>query len=102
LELAGIQGAPGFEKLAASYPLPLDELSHVGKAILAGEVSQLVPIVGNPEAPPRTEQFARDFGFNAQIAAPMIREGKVIGAIVTAHPSTTSRALSSCPLPTRL
>ena len=29
---------------------------------------------------PRTEQFARDFGFNAQIAAPMVREGKVIGA----------------------
>jgi len=39
----------------------------------------------SPEAPPRTAQFARDYGFNAQIAAPMIREGKVIGAIVTAH-----------------
>ena len=85
VEVAGIQGAPGFEKLAASYPLPLDESTHVGKTILAGEVSQLVPIVGNPAAPPRTEQFARDFGFNAQIAAPMVREGKVIGAIVTAQ-----------------
>ncbi len=85
VELAGIQGAPGFEKLAASYPLPLDQSTHVGKTILAGAVSQLVPIVGNPAAPPRTEQFARDFGFNAQIAAPMVREGKVIGAIVTAQ-----------------
>ncbi len=85
VELAGIQGAPGFEKLAVSYPLPLDESTHVGQTILAGEVSQLTPIVGNPAAPPRTEQFARDFGFNAQIAAPMVREGKVIGAVVTAH-----------------
>ncbi len=84
VEVAGIQGAPGFEKLAASYPLPLDQSTHVGSTILAGEVSQLVPIVGNPAAPPRTEQFARDFGFNAQIAAPMVREGKVIGALVTA------------------
>src|SRR5206468_1858771 len=27
----------------------------------------------------------RDFGFNSVIAAPMIREGTVVGAIVTAH-----------------
>jgi signal transduction histidine kinase len=44
---------------------------------------QLAPIIGNPAAP--TERFAREFGFNSVIAAPMIREGKIIGAISTAH-----------------
>ena len=88
IDLAGIQGVPGFEKLAESYPLPLDDSTHVGKTLLAGAVSQLVPIVGNPEAPPRTERFGRDFGFDSQIAAPMVREGKVIGAIVTARRET--------------
>ena len=85
IELAGIQGTPGFEKLAESYPLPLDQSTHVGQTILSGSVSQLVPIVGNPSAPPRTERFGRDFGYNSQIAAPMVRDGKVIGVICTAH-----------------
>jgi GAF domain-containing protein len=85
IELAGHQGALGFEKFDKHYPLPLDASTHVGRAILTGETSQVVPLIDNPEAPPRTAQFAREYGFNAQIAAPMIREGKVIGAIVTAH-----------------
>ena len=83
IELAGIQGA--FEKLAESYPLPLDSSTHVGKTILAGEATQLTPIIGNPEAPPRTEKFGREFGYNSQIAAPMVRDGKVIGVICTAR-----------------
>ena len=85
IELAGLQGAPGFERLAESYPLPLDQSTHVGQTILTGEVSQLVPIIGNPEAPPRTEKFGREIGYNSQIAAPMVRDGKVIGVICTAH-----------------
>jgi GAF domain-containing protein/DNA-binding response OmpR family regulator len=85
IELAGFKGEPGSEKIAQHYPAPLDGRTHVGKAILAGEVLQIAPLVGNPEAPPATEQFARDFGFNAQISAPMIREGAVIGVIATAH-----------------
>ena len=36
IEIAGIQGAPGFERLAESYPLPLDTSTHVGKTILTG------------------------------------------------------------------
>jgi GAF domain-containing protein len=82
IELAGIKGA---EKLANHYPVPLDTRTHVGRAMLAGQVMQIAPIVGNPEAPPATEQFAREFGFNSQISAPLIREGKVIGVIATSH-----------------
>ena len=85
IELASHQGAAGFETFSQHYPLPLDASTHVGKTILTGETSQVVPLVDNPEVPPRTAKFARDYGFNAQIAAPMVRDGKVIGAIVTAH-----------------
>ena len=84
IELAAHQGAIGFEDFGRHYPLPLDATTHVGQTILAGETSQ-VTLIDNPAAPPRTAEFARHYGFNAQLAAPMVREGKVIGAIVTAR-----------------
>jgi adenylate cyclase len=85
IELAGFDGEPGFEKFAEIFPVPLDERTHVGKAMLAGQAMQITPIVGNPEAPPILKRVARDFGFNANISAPMIRDKSVIGAIATAH-----------------
>ncbi len=53
--------------------------------MLSKQVLQLVPVLGNPAAPPVTQLFARERGFNAVIFAPMIREDKVIGAIGTAR-----------------
>src|SRR5262249_49492903 len=85
IDIGGMKGDAGFEKVARSYPLPLDDKTLVGRAMLSREANQLAPIAGNPEAPVATEKFARDFGFNSQISAPMVREGKVIGAISTAH-----------------
>ena len=85
LVLAGFEGAPGFEKFAEHFPVPLDEQTVAGKAILAGRAIQLTPVIGNPESPPFAERSARKFGFNSQLAAPIIRDGRVIGAIVTAH-----------------
>jgi len=85
LELVGIQGEPGFEKMALGYPRKLDGSTFVGRAILAGHAMQVVPVVGNPEATPRTEQWGREFGFNSLISVPLIQQGKVIGGISTAH-----------------
>jgi signal transduction histidine kinase len=85
LHMAALDGAPGFEKLAASYPQPLNDRGVNGRAILTNQVVQIAPIVGNPASPPFTEQSARDFGYNAIISAPMVLEGKVIGAIGTAR-----------------
>ena len=85
LELVGIKGETGFEKMAEGYPRPLDDSTLAGKAILAGRVMQLVPVVGNPEAPPSTERWGREFGFNALISVPLVLKGKVIGGISTAH-----------------
>jgi GAF domain-containing protein/HAMP domain-containing protein len=85
LELAGIKGEPGFEKLAEHYPVPLDNRTLAGTAIASGQAMQLVPVIGNPEAPPATERWAREFSYNAMISVPLIRQGTVIGAISTAH-----------------
>ena len=85
LHMAALDGAPGFQQLAASYPQPLNDRGVNGRAILSNQVVQIAPIVGNPASPPFTEQSARDFGYNAIISAPMVLEGKVIGAIGTAR-----------------
>jgi len=85
LELVGIRGEPGFEKLAAHYPVPLNSKTLAAKVIAARRPVQLVPIIGNPESPSATEQWARQFNYNSQISVPLIRQGVVIGSISTAH-----------------
>src|SRR5262249_16950874 len=60
------------------------------RAMLAGRTLQIAPIVGNPEAPPITEQSARDFGYNSQISTPLVRDGTVIGVIGTMHRDVAS------------
>jgi signal transduction histidine kinase len=85
LHMAALDGELGFEKLAAYYPLPLNDRSVNGRAIMSKQVVQIAPIVGNPASPPATAQFACDFGYNSIISAPMVREDKVVGAIATAR-----------------
>jgi GAF domain-containing protein len=54
------------------------------RAIRRAQVLRLCPVIGNPDAPPKTERLART-GFNSVIAAPMLRNGVAIGAIATAR-----------------
>jgi two-component system, NtrC family, sensor kinase len=90
IEAVGLKGEPGFEKLAERLPVPLDARTHVGKAMLAGRTLQIAPIVGNPEAPPITEQSARDFGYNSQMSTPLILDRTVIGVIAAMHRDAVS------------
>src|SRR5262249_47388589 len=76
---------PGLERIMERYPLPLDDTTVGGQAMLSRQVVQYSPVFDNPAAPSATKQFARDFDFNSVIFAPMIRQDKVIGAIGTAH-----------------
>jgi GAF domain-containing protein len=85
LHAAGLKGEPGFERIAEHYPAPLDDRLLPGRAILAGRALQIAPILDNPAAPPSTQELARKFGYNALISVPLIREGKAIGALSTAH-----------------
>jgi GAF domain-containing protein len=74
-----------FETLNKQFPRPLDETWGAGRAMLSKQVLQLAPVLGNPDAPHATQQFARELGFDAVIFAPMIRENRVLGAIGAAR-----------------
>ena len=53
--------------------------------MLTKQIVQFSRIIGNPEAPAATQEFARDFGFNSVIFAPMARGESVFGAIGVAQ-----------------
>jgi signal transduction histidine kinase len=85
IHMAALDGEPGFERLAAHYPLPLDDSTITGRAMLLKQVVQFAPLLGNPATPAASARFARDFAYNSMLAAPMVRGDKVIGAIATAR-----------------
>ena len=85
VEMPAADGAAGIEKLREQFPRPLNEDTVGGQAMVLKRVVQVSPLVGNPLAPAAAEQLGREFGYNSIIAAPMIRQDKVIGAIVCAH-----------------
>jgi GAF domain-containing protein len=85
IRLPAVDGEPGFEKLIDYYPRPLDGTTMGGLAMLSKQIVQFSPIIGNPAAPPSTQKFAGEFGFNSSIFAPMIRGDRVFGAIGVAQ-----------------
>ena len=85
IHLAALDGEPGFQGLAAHYPLPRDDSTGAGRAILLRQAVQFAPLIDNPAAPPATARFAREYRYNSMLAAPMVRGDEVIGAIVTAR-----------------
>ena len=94
LHLAASQGdaklekrrAPAFEKFRASFPQRIDWKGFTGRALRSGKVSQIAPIIGNPKATAQAVNLAKDFGYDAMLVAPLMRDGKAIGAIGTTRP----------------
>ena len=69
-----------------AYPQPLDDDGMLAnQAVRTGQVLQLCPIIGNPKAPLKSEQLARQAGYNSILITPMMREGMAIGHIATAR-----------------
>ena len=93
LAAAGHHGE--FERLSKHFPQPMNENTGGGRAMLSKQVRQYVPVLDNPEAPPATQLFARELGFNSAIFAPMIRCGKVIGALSAAPAPPSDSQLSA-------
>jgi two-component system, NtrC family, sensor kinase len=85
IEMPAAGGQPEFERIVERYPRPLDDTTVGGQAMLSKAVVQYSPVVGNPIVPPAAQQIARDSNYNSIIAAPMIRQNHVIGAIVCVH-----------------
>ena len=85
VEMPAAGGEAGIEKIMGLYPRPLDDTTAGGQAMLSRQVVQFSPVVSNPLAPQGAQQIASKFDYNSIIAAPMIRQDKVIGAIICAH-----------------
>ena len=85
VHMPAVDGQTGFEKLMDYYPRPLDHSTAGGEAIRTKQVVQFSPIRDNPAVPVLTRRFAHEFGFDAVIFAPMVRDDRVIGAIGVAH-----------------
>jgi GAF domain-containing protein len=87
VEIAAAAGKARFVAgMRAGGPMRLeDEELLAVRAMRRAHVLRLCPVVGNPDAPPKTERLARQTGFNSVIAAPMLRDGVAIGSIATAR-----------------
>ena len=72
IQLAALDGETGFERLAAHYPMPLDDSTMAGRSMLLKEVIQFAPVIDNSAAPPASARFAREFNYNSMLSAPMI------------------------------
>src|SRR5215831_17077053 len=77
-------GEPRAEELARHYPRPLDHATVGGQAMLTKQVAQY-SLDNGAVAPSATQVFARGFVISSVLAAPMIHNGKVIGAIGAAR-----------------
>jgi GAF domain-containing protein len=80
------QNAAVFRRFRESFPQPIDWRGFTGKALRSGKVSQIAPIIGNPKATPQAVKLAKQFGYDAMLVAPLMRDGKAIGAIGTTRP----------------
>ena len=86
IEMPAADGQAAVDKVMQHYPRPLDDTTIGGQAMLSKHVVQYAPVVNNPVVPAAAQQIARDYQYNSIIAAPMIRQDKVVGAIVCGNP----------------
>ena len=86
IEMPAADGEVATEKIMQHYPRPLDNTSVGGQAMLTNQVVQYAPVLDNPVVPAAAQQMARDYQYNSIIAAPMIRQDTVVGAIVCGNP----------------
>ena len=86
LELAALKGNPEFEKrFISAFPQPVNYVTLTGQVLRTGKLIHLTPLIGNVESTPETERLAQAFNYNSMMIAPMIHDGKTVGAIATAH-----------------
>jgi GAF domain-containing protein len=79
LDLGAYRG-PGADKLRKMYPRPMIDASVSGRAILERRIVAY-PDVDADQTPALTRELADIVGFRAIVAAPMIFEGRGIGAL---------------------
>jgi signal transduction histidine kinase len=80
VHLAAYHG-PGREGLARRYPMPLDATTATGRAVVERRVIHFPDIERDPDVPPIARAGWTGMGMRAAIVAPMLWEGRGIGAI---------------------
>jgi signal transduction histidine kinase len=80
VHLASYHG-PHRDELAGIYPFPVDDSSATGTAILQRKIVHYSDVEHDPTIPPRAMSAWKALGTKAIIGAPMIWEGKGVGAI---------------------
>jgi len=81
IRLAAYHG-PGRETIERIYPFPVDEKSSTGVAIQHRAVGHYPDVDGDSAVPERARKSWQAAGIKASIVAPMLWEGRGIGAIV--------------------
>jgi GAF domain-containing protein len=86
VHLAALKGDPKFKRrFLTAFPQPINPATLTGRVLRTGKLIHLTPLIGNAQSTPETEQLARTFNYNSMMIAPMVRDGKTVGAIATAH-----------------
>ncbi|MGE5337304.1 MAG: GAF domain-containing protein, partial [Gemmatimonadota bacterium] len=80
VDLAAYHG-PNRDKIQPMFPMPLDDSSATGMAILRREVLHFPDIDADDSVPDRARKGWNALGLKAAITAPMLWEGRGIGAI---------------------
>jgi len=78
----GAYHGPGRETIERIYPFAVDEKSSTGVAILHRTVGHYPDVDGDPSVPELARKSWQAAGIKAAIVAPMLWEGRGIGAIV--------------------
>jgi GAF domain-containing protein len=75
------RGAEANEPVDADFlkanPVPLNDESHMGRAVLAGTIANIGDFENNPHT--KLRKFQQIMGFKAFLAVPLMREGRGIG-----------------------
>ena len=79
--LAAYHG-PHRELIEPLFPFPVDEASSTGRAILARAVVHFRDVERDPDVPTRARKGWDAMGIKAAITAPMLWEGRGVGAIL--------------------
>jgi two-component system NtrC family sensor kinase len=85
IHLVSIHGITeeGVEAVRRFYPMRLDGETLTARAIRSASVCHVPDVLSDPHY--QSKEAARASGFRGSLAVPMVREGKVIGAIFVAR-----------------
>ncbi len=71
------------EQFVRSNPAPLNDESHMGRAVLTGTIANIGDFENNPHT--KLRKFQQLMGFKSFLAVPLMREGRGVGVFASRH-----------------